>query len=71
MIKENEHNKQSNFAWFPALAGVGGLFAGWSLFGKKKEEITPNPVLYYALIVILALIIIAAGFLLITKMRKK
>lgn len=54
----------------PLLAGAGGLFAGFKIFGKNEEETQSNPIVYYTLLFVFVAILIGVGIYVIKKTTK-
>jgi uncharacterized membrane protein HdeD (DUF308 family) len=68
---EKYRNRQANFNWWlPSLAGVGGIFAGWKIFGGSDEK-KENPLMFYILLGVLLLILGLGTFFIVKKINKK
>jgi hypothetical protein len=77
-MNENKQNinqkRQAHFNWvLPTIAGAGGIFAGWKLFGSKSDDddsSESNPVAYYALIAVFVIVILLVAFFAFRKISK-
>jgi len=48
--------------FWPALAAGGaGVLGGWKLFGGKKKDAEPNPVLFWSMLVLFVIILTGFG----------
>ena len=67
MEKGKQSRKQANFA-VPALAGAGGLFAGWKLLGNNKDA-ESNPYLFWSMLGIFVIVLVGVGFFAYKKLK--